>query len=348
MVLRGPSTLVGVPHIVQDAMRRASSEYAEVERELRADTIEQLLAQELPTAFTLQQRIHRLWLQIDSVVNHTSALVYERQRLIERFTPMRAASEARAGSIAAAPAQARYYSRLAAAPDIRTVCEVGYNVGHSAVVWLLASPTSRLVTFDLFSSALGLASLSFLEARFPGRIEAVRGDSRRELPRAQLSAPCDLVHVDGRHEYRFVLHDVLNLRRLAAPHALFLLDDQCNASACGQPTLYASGPTLAACDLVAAGMLRPRELSYAGARQWATYTAAPLQPDAPDAPPPRGLLPCTPRCTLTWRAASLQRAWEARAVGLVEREQQQQSYQHNQSCGRKSSGWSRARWDGAW
>jgi hypothetical protein len=49
----------------------------------------------------------------------------------------------RLGSIAAVRTQLDFYYRVASGPGIRTVCEIGFNAGHSAALWLSASPSIR-------------------------------------------------------------------------------------------------------------------------------------------------------------------------------------------------------------
>ena len=134
------------------------------------------------------------------------------------------ALEMRRGSIAAQPEQAAFYAAIGASPTVRTVCEIGFNVGHSALVWLSSSPTSRLVEFDTFDTAQGLAALDFLQRRYPGRVTAYRGDSLVEVPRARLPSPCDVVHIDGRHQYDYVLRDFFHVREHASPNATYVFD----------------------------------------------------------------------------------------------------------------------------
>ena len=133
---------------------------------------------------------------------------------LKRIQPMLVANEMRMGSIAAWPTQVDYYFRIAASPAVRTVCEIGFNAGHSAAVWMSASDRIKLDTFDLFETQMGRAALEFLQAEYPGRINAHAGDSQRVVPLANITdGHCDVVHVDGRHQYDFVIHDFLNIRR---------------------------------------------------------------------------------------------------------------------------------------
>ena len=219
-----------------------------------------------------------------------------------RLKPMQVASEERVGSIAAHPAQAEYYFRMAASPAVKVVCEIGFNVGHSAAVWLLANERLKLETFDLFDTAMSNAALHHLQGLFPGRITAHAGDSQRTVLRARVSAPCDIVHVDGRHRYEPVVRDFLSMRRHASPRAHYLFDDQCNASRCTVRDQYASGPTLAVCDLMANGFLRLVDASYVGPRQWALFE------DPHTAEAGRGNCSEVPLCAINWTITRLNRA----------------------------------------
>ena len=89
----------------------------------------------------------------------------------------------------------------------RTVCEVGMNAGHSAMLWLLGTD-AQLIEFDL--GDLGTMNYSrgcrtFLERAFPGRVSFRLGRSLDTLPRfvdevaRGEQRPCDLWFVDGWH-----------------------------------------------------------------------------------------------------------------------------------------------------
>lgn len=199
----------------------------------------------------------------------------------------------RLGGIASNRAQLAYYSNVAERLGSNsTVCEVGFNVGHSAAVWLSANPSITLHTFDYFRDRVAQYSLQYLNRTFKGRIIAHRGNSHRTVPNASILPGCSLVHVDGEHTYTGTLMDAVNLMPKSRPGALFLFDDQCLPSSCEAHNLYSLGPTLATCDLVKAASLRFLDASYIGPRQWALFELA--------SPPSIvvSTLPCVPRCRL--------------------------------------------------
>jgi len=91
-------------------------------------------------------------------------------------------------------------------PHLRTgeICEIGFNAGHSAVLWLEGT-AARVQEFDLLSLPYSQASRDFILRRYPGRTSFHVGDSvatvglhaRRVLKGT--AAPCDLWLIDGDH-----------------------------------------------------------------------------------------------------------------------------------------------------
>ena len=82
-------------------------------------------------------------------------------------------------SIASDSHQAGFYATAAAASSVRTVCEVGFNWGHSAALWLHSSPNVRVLSFDRGAPQ---RSLDLLQRRFGAGRAAVSkalGDTGR-------------------------------------------------------------------------------------------------------------------------------------------------------------------------
>ena len=108
--------------------------------------------------------------------------------------------------------QIRFYSALA--EHATTVCEVGFNAGHSAAVFLDASPSVRVESFELGRHPASAPVAAWLHARYQQRLSLHWGDSGLTLP---LSAcRCDVAIVDGGHKYEHAMSDILNMRRLLA------------------------------------------------------------------------------------------------------------------------------------
>jgi hypothetical protein len=137
------------------------------------------------------------------------------------------------------PPQAFYYSIAARLPAVRQVCEIGFNGGHSAVMWLSSKPNLLLQEFDLGVHDYVLRARDFVDRHFPGRLNLTLGDSARTVPEFVRHNPgfvCDVLHVDGNHDGEMPLIDMMNMRALARPHSLLFLDDvACTPGFCADP-----------------------------------------------------------------------------------------------------------------
>jgi predicted O-methyltransferase YrrM len=246
----------------------------------------------------------------------------------------------RLGSVAAHAEQVQHYASLASRPSVRTICEVGFNAGHSAAVWLMANPNATLHTFDLWSHGpAGRAGLQLLKTRFPGRILAHVGDSLHTIARTTIAPPCDLVHIDGRHDYAHTLTDFVNFVPKARADAVYLFDDQCDPERCASTGVVPAEPTLATCDLQLAGVLLKVETHHTATRMWSLFRRntsvtlpkpAPLRSTtlpsgdrrsalathngrrsvlAPSLQPLYAVLPCARACKLRWTSMLTAKKW---------------------------------------
>lgn len=116
--------------------------------------------------------------------------------------------------------------------DPPTVCETGFNVGHSAVTFLSALPDSaQYFGFDLGQlrrltwEAAALLNTSF----FPGRVHLKYGDSAVTLPQFVRDHPvpfrCDVISIDGHHSTKYMMSDWRAFRQMAHEGSLVFVDD---------------------------------------------------------------------------------------------------------------------------
>ncbi len=96
----------------------------------------------------------------------------------------------------------RLYFEIARLDFIKTVCETGFNAGHSTFMWLNANPDLVVYSFDIDMHNYTRPMAYYLQSRFPGRLHITFGDSRDTIPEFHVDAPevmCDLVIIDGGH-----------------------------------------------------------------------------------------------------------------------------------------------------
>ena len=118
--------------------------------------------------------------------------------------------------------------------DIRHVCEIGMNGGHSALIFLAALTTgnmendAHLTMFDLGAFEYSNNSQEYIEVLYPGRFTLYSGDSKKILPQWKMldsAEKCDVFSIDGDHSYDGVKADIINASEASRPRAMVILDD---------------------------------------------------------------------------------------------------------------------------
>jgi hypothetical protein len=158
----------------------------------------------------------------------------------------------------------------------RTVCEVGFNAGHSALLWLLAGAT-RVISFELGQYSYSHVAAAWLAERFPGKLHVVMGDSLHTVPTFSAMFPaekCNIVVVDGGHLFEHARGDLLNLKKLVdvgprARSSHVLLVDDTNQPPVAAAWEQAQAEGLAAQDgEVKSPYAESNDVPFTGALNW--------------------------------------------------------------------------------
>ena len=93
-----------------------------------------------------------------------------------------------------------------------TVCEIGFNVGHSAATFLIATSAKSFIAFDCGNKASVNAGFSSLQESLPyAHFEMIEGNSpvmvNKFAQQRGLDAVCDVIHIDGAHDGPFPAAD---------------------------------------------------------------------------------------------------------------------------------------------
>jgi glycosyltransferase involved in cell wall biosynthesis len=110
----------------------------------------------------------------------------------------------------------------------KTILEIGFNAGHSCLLYLMSNPTSTVELFDIGWHAYTRPCFEYLDSQFPGRIKIHYGDSRQTLPEyisKNVGRTFDLIHVDGGHDEPVVRSDILNVMHFCRPDTVIISDD---------------------------------------------------------------------------------------------------------------------------
>jgi predicted O-methyltransferase YrrM len=161
------------------------------------------------------------------------------------------------------PEQQDYLRSLAGQPDVRLIGEIGFNAGFSTLSFLTASPSLRVVSFDIGHHEVVGHAKEFIDEHYPGRHELIIGDSKVTILEYRDRHPnlsFDLVFIDGGHDFNTVSSDIANLRFMCHPGTGVVVDDLV-------PWLpWGEGPTKAWNDAIVAGLIAPVEMFKDGQR----------------------------------------------------------------------------------
>ena len=92
---------------------------------------------------------------------------------------------------------------LAKIENHKNILEIGFNAGHSTLIFLLSHPTSKIYCFDTCQHPYTKLCFEYLSVNFPGRLELIEGKSVEQLSGFKLKNKdliCDIIHIDGDHE----------------------------------------------------------------------------------------------------------------------------------------------------
>ena len=141
--------------------------------------------------------------------------------------------------IAANNGQVRDYARwVQQLPGSPTICEIGFNCGHSTATFLEANPRSRVINFDmtdLKNFPWGHKAKGWFKREYGNRFVLVEGDSSVTVPAffaCNPSVRCDLAVVDGAHDYVHPLLDIVALVQASKCNASVIADDLCDPASC--------------------------------------------------------------------------------------------------------------------
>lgn len=101
---------------------------------------------------------------------------------------------------------------------VRSICETGFNSGHSSFNYLTANPNASIYSFDLGAHNYSHLMHAYLNRSFHGRINMRFGNSEHTIPQFVEENPdvkCDVMLVDGGHNYDVAHADILNFSRMA-------------------------------------------------------------------------------------------------------------------------------------
>lgn len=150
-----------------------------------------------------------------------------------------------------------------------SIMEIGFNGGHSALLFLaITPPETKVVSFDLGEYAHVFAAKRYIDSVFPGRHTLVTGDSTTTVPNYEeqvahrmknpKTAPplrFDFIFIDGGHQDDIPIKDILNSHRLVRDEdTIVAIDDICRDKQ--RHAQYTIEPTNSWDQMISAGVIK--------------------------------------------------------------------------------------------
>lgn len=106
------------------------------------------------------------------------------------------------------------------------IMEIGFNAGHSVLLYLLSNPNSIITIFDLCDHNYTMNCFKYLDQKFPNRLRMIVGDSTVTIPLfyQQYFYPknsFDLIHIDGCHNKKVANKDFFHCYKMASGTIIF-------------------------------------------------------------------------------------------------------------------------------
>jgi len=125
--------------------------------------------------------------------------------------------------------QAKQRNLLRAADGAHIIMEIGFNAGHSLLLFLMKAPTAHYVIFDICEHSYTRPCFAYLRQSFPAaQLTLIEGNSMQTVPAWIAANPghtFDLVHVDGGHAAEIAKADLEGAIQVTRTGGLIILDD---------------------------------------------------------------------------------------------------------------------------
>ena len=130
------------------------------------------------------------------------------------------------GHIGCSELKKKFIDNILNTYKISNMCEIGFNAGHSAALFLNHSSNIKyMLSFDICSHKYSKNCINYIKFLYKERFNIICGDSKDTVPNYK-GIRFDLIFIDGSHFNNMPFIDIKNtIKYLAKPGSLILMDD---------------------------------------------------------------------------------------------------------------------------
>lgn len=105
----------------------------------------------------------------------------------------------------------------------KTILEIGFNMGHSALFMIVANPECVIDCFDICYHTYTKYCFNYLQSQFPNRLTLTVGNSNHTVK--AYKKVVDMAHVDGGHDLDVAKNDLKSVINCTKTGGIIVLDD---------------------------------------------------------------------------------------------------------------------------
>lgn len=105
----------------------------------------------------------------------------------------------------------------------KNILEIGFNGGHSSVLYFYSNPSLELLSFDIALHKYTKPCVKFLQRFY--NIEFIEGDSNITVKNYNVKKQYDVIHIDGGHGKICAENDLINCKKFSYNNTILVFDD---------------------------------------------------------------------------------------------------------------------------
>lgn len=115
--------------------------------------------------------------------------------------------------------------------NANNILEVGFNAGHSTLLYFYSNPNISVTSFDICYHRYTQYCANYIK-NLKYNFRLIKGNSLLTLKQFNIknNHKIDLIHIDGGHDIRIAKNDIINCKKFASDKTLLIIDDTNNIS----------------------------------------------------------------------------------------------------------------------